>query len=230
MKKNVVTYDGLTGLPMVSKDVVDSLETNGTYLPDVENVVYNLQTEKRIPKIGEDGKRIKGADGRDVFETVKLDNPVLVTRVWWADGTSTTVRNSAHDRIETETVDIGGRKVVKASDCSKEFGLMAAVVKRTCGVPDDKGEMTDTNMGKIIADIVRHAFDQNVENAKSAEAKARRKAELEAKKAEPKKAKPRKYSQRDLVQMAGPILEKLAAKAAEDPDFVQKLLGAFKGA
>ena len=217
MKKNVVTYDGLTGYPMVSQDVIESLETNGTYLPDVVRVVYNLQTVKRIHE--------KGDDGKDIIKTEVLENPILVTKVWWADNTSTTVRNSAHDKVETEEVQLeDGRTVTVATECAKEFGLMAAVTKRTCGIPDDNGEMTETNMGKIITDIVKSAYDQNLEAAKAKIQKAKRKAELEAKKAEPKKAKAKRYSYNDLTQFAGPILEAFAKKIAENPEYLQNLL------
>lgn len=219
MKKNVITRDYLGNIS-ISKDVISSLETNGTYLPDVIRVVFNLKTDKRI--------RVKDdTTGEEKTETVKLDNPILVTKVWWADGTSTTVKNSEHDRIETEEVDLeDGRKVTVATECSKTFGIMAAVTKRTCGVPDEKGEMVKTNLGKILSDIVNSAYDQNIETEKTKIKNAKRK-EAAAKRAEKVKApKAKRYSINEILNLIGPILE----KAAKNPDAIKNAVEALKGA
>ena len=219
MKKNVITRDYLGNIS-ISKDVISSLETNGTYLPDVTRVVFNLKTDKRI--------RVKDdTTGEEKTETVKLDNPVLVTKVWWADGTSTTVKNSEHDRVETEEVELeDGRKVTVATECSKTFGIMAAVTKRTCGVPDKNGEMVKTNLGKILSDIVNSAYDQNLETEKTKIKNAKRK-EAAAKRAEKAKApKAKKYSINEILNLIGPILE----KAAKNPDVIKNAVEALKGA
>lgn len=248
MKKNVVTTDPITGLKLVSQDVIDALETNGTYLPDVKRVVFSLKTtekvavknadgsEKKVPAVNKDGSEIKTKDGKTVmktvFETKKLDNPVLVTKVWWADNTTTTVKNSEHDRIETEEIELeDGKKVTVASECSKTFGIMAAVTKRTCGIPGDDGEMIETNVGKILTDIVGSAYDQQVEEAKAKIQKAKAKEKAEAQKAKAKQPKPKKYSGKELLQLAGPILEAIAAKVAENPELLADILkGSEKGA
>ena len=219
MKKNVITRDYLGNIS-ISKDVISSLETNGTYLPDVTRVVFNLKTEKRI--------RVKDeATGEEKVEMVKLDNPVLVTKVWWADGTSTTVKNSEHDRVETEEVELeGGRKITVATECSKTFGVMAAVTKRTCGVPDEKGEMVNTNLGKILSDIVSSAYDQNLEAEKTKIKNAKRK-EAAAKRAEKtKEPKAKRYSIAEILNLIGPILE----NAAKNPDAIKNAVEALKGA
>ena len=219
MKKNVITRDYLGNIS-ISKDVISSLETNGTYLPDVSRVVFNLKTEKRI--------RVKDeTTGEEKTETVKLDNPILVTKIWWADGTSTTVKNSEHDKVETEEVELeDGRKVTVATECSKTFGIMAAVTKRTCGVPDKNGEMINTNLGKILSDIVKSAYDQNVETEKTRIKNAKRKAAAEVRAQKAKEPKAKKYSIAEILNLIGPILE----NAAKNPDAIKNALDALKGA
>jgi transcriptional regulator NrdR family protein len=219
MKKNVITRDYLGNIS-ISKDVISSLETNGTYLPDVSRVVFNLKTDKRI--------RVKDeTTGEEKTETVKLDNPILVTKIWWADGTSTTVKNSEHDKVETEEVELeDGRKVTVATECSKTFGIMAAVTKRTCGVPDKNGEMINTNLGKILSDIVKSAYDQNVETEKTRIKNAKRKAAAEVRAQKAKEPKAKKYSIAEILNLIGPILE----NAAKNPDALKNALNALKGA
>ena len=219
MKKNVITRDYLGNIS-ISKDVISSLETNGTYLPDVSRVVFNLKTEKRI--------RVKDeTTGEEKTETVKLDNPILVTKIWWADGTSTTVKNSEHDKVETEEVELeDGRKVTVATECSKTFGIMAAVTKRTCGVPDKNGEMINTNLGKILSDIVKSAYDQNVETEKTRIKNAKRKAAAEVRAQKAKEPKAKRYSIAEILNLIGPILE----NAAKNPDAIKNALNALKGA
>lgn len=219
MKKNVITRDYLGNIS-ISKDVISSLETNGTYLPDVTRVVFNLKTDKRIHVTDE-------ATGEKKTETVKLDNPVLVTKVWWADGTSTTVKNSEHDRVETEEAELeDGRKVTVATECSKTFGIMAAVTKRTCGVPDKNGEMVKTNLGKILSDIVNSAYDQNLETEKTKIKNAKRKAAAEERAQKAKEPKAKKYSINEILNLIGPILE----KAVKNPDVIKNAVEALKGA
>ena len=219
MKKNVITRDYLGNIS-ISKDVISSLETNGTYLPDVSRVVFNLKTEKRI--------RVKDeTTGEEKTETVKLDNPILVTKIWWADGTSTTVKNSEHDKVETEEVELeDGRKVTVATECSKTFGIMAAVTKRTCGIPDKNGEMINTNLGKILSDIVNSAYDQNVETEKTRIKNAKRKAAAEVRAQKAKEPKAKKYSIAEILNLIGPILE----NAAKNPDAIKNAVEALRGA
>ena len=215
MKKNVITRDHLGNIN-ISDDVINSLETNGTYLPDVVRVVFNLKTDKRIHSKDE-------TTGKEKTEIVKLDHPVLVTKIWWADGTSTTVRNSEHDHVETEEVKLeNGRTVTVATESSKTFGIMAAVTKRTCGVPDKRGEIVNANLGKILTDIVTSAYDQNLEAEKAKIKEAKRK-EAATKRAEQAKAhKTKRYSYRELLDLAGGLLEKIET-AAKNPSAVEAL-------
>ena len=242
MKKS---YNISDGIMTVDKDVLDSMEYNGTYLPNVEHVTFNLRTEekvavkdengepKRIPAKNRDGSEIKGKKGNVVtkvqYETRKLDNPVLVTRVTFEGGTSVTVRNSEHDPVETEQVEVekgSGVKATVASRCSKERGIAYAILKRACGIVGDKGEVGGNGLGRILNEIVDEGYDQQFEEAKSRLLRSKKKAAFEELKKQPKKAKQKRYSYNELVQLAGPILESLAKKAQTDPGFVQKLLGA----
>lgn len=193
MRKNVISKDQY-GNTVIDRNAVDMLKTNGTYLPDVERVVFNLKTEDRRLVEGET------AGEKPTYETYELENPILTTKIWWADGTTTTVKNSLHDKVEVEEVDVGGKKVKVATDCSKELGVAMATVKRTCGVPDAKGEIVGTGMGKILRDIVANGHDQVLEDAKAKAAKAAKKAEYEKRAAEPKKPKKQKRTERDLLE------------------------------
>ena len=218
MRKNVISEDKY-GNTVIDRNAVDMLRTNGTYLPDVERVVFNLKTVSKRQKIDETGPMTDEA-GNPVYEMYEIPNPILTTKVWWADGTTTTVKNSLHDKVEVEEVDVGGRKIKVATDCSKEIGVAMATVKRTCGVPDAKGEIVGTGMGKILRDIVENAHDQVLEDAKAKAAKAKKKAEYEKRAAEPKKQKAKVYTQRDVIQMLGRLLERMA-KTAEQADAEQ---------
>lgn len=205
MRKNVISKDQ-HGNTVIDRNAVDMLKANGTYLPDVERVVFNLKTEDR--------RLAESAPGeKPTYETYELKNPILTTKIWWADGTTTIVKNSLHDKVEVKEVDVGGRKVKVATDCSKELGVAMATVKRTCGVPDAKGEIVGTGMGKILRDIVANGHDQVLEDAKAKAAKAAKKAEFEKRAAEPKKAKKKVWTQKDIIQMLGPLLERMLATA-----------------
>ena len=242
MKKSYRISDGITA---ADKDVLDSMEYNGTYLPNVERVIFNLKTEekvavkdengepKRIPAKNRDGSEIKDKKGNVVtnvqYETRKLDNPVLLTRVMFDDGTFVTVRNSEHDPVETEQVEVekgSGVKVTVASRCSKERGIAYAILKRACGIVGDKGEVGGNGLGRILSEIVDEGYDQQLEDAKSRLRRSKKKAAFEELKKQPKKAKQKRYSYNELAQLAGPILESLAQKVQKDPGFIQKLLGA----
>lgn len=224
----------MTGVVTISDDVVRSLEKNGTYLPDVERVSFKLVTEDRIPKTDKDGKPVLGEDGKPAYDVRPLGRTALRTKVWWADGTTTTVRSSKHDLVETEEVEMeDGSKVTVATECSKTFGVMAAVVKRTCGVPGEDGEMVDTGVGRILTEIVEDGYDKAVEDAKARIRKAKsaeaKKKAAEAK-AQPKKPRAKRWSANELLQLAGPILEALAKRVAENPSIVESILGADKAA
>ena len=230
--KVIKTENGTT---TISQYAIDSLKRNGTYLPDVKNVIFNLKTEKRIVETAKDGTKTK--------KTVKLDKPILMTKICWADGTSTTVKNSKHDNVETVEVNLDengaviaaddtetkvASTVIVASDCAKEFGIMAAVTKRTCQKFDNDGNEVDAGgMGRIITDINGSAYDQNLDAAKAVVMKAKAKAVYAERKAkESAKPKVKKYSDRDIKQLIGPILEALALRVAKNPEVLDKIMGA----
>ena len=210
MRKNVISKDQ-HGNTVIDRNAVDMLKTNGTYLPDVERVVFNLKTEDR--------RLAESAPGeKPTYETYELENPILTTKIWWADGTTTTVKNSLHDKVEVKEVDVGGRKVKVATDCSKEAGVAMATVKRTCGVPDDKGEIVGTGMGKILREIVGNARDLVLEDAKAKAAKAKKKEDAARRMAAPKKPKEKTYTQKDVIQMLGRLLDRMSQTVDDSDD------------
>ena len=58
-----------------------------------------------------------------------------------------------------------------------------------------------------------NGHDQVLEDAKAKAAKAAKKAEYEKRAAEPKKAKKKIWTQKDIIQMLGPLLERMLATA-----------------
>lgn len=214
MRREVVsTRDGAA---VIDRDVVDSLKVNGTYLPDVEKVMFSLKTSDRRRATDADGNPVFDSANKPVYETYSVE-PTLATKVWWADGTTTTVKNSKDDPVEVVTVEVDGVPVEVASDRSKEVGLAMAVVKRTCGRPGPDGEIADSGMGRILREIVGGATDTAVEGAKARAAAAKRKAEAAAR-ASAASAKKRRYTEKDIVRMLGPILERMLESMNTAPE------------
>jgi hypothetical protein len=219
-----------------AKQVADSLNYNGTYAPDVDRVIFSLKTEETRRALDADGKPAFKTDDKGetvpAYETVPTPYPVLATTVFFADGTSVTVKNSEHDPVQVVEEEIGGRKVKTAARVSKEAAVAHAIVKRLCGLPDSKGKVSGAAYGKVLDQIVTEARDQNVAEAKAdLEAKERKeraaKAEEEkAKAAEAKaaaKAKEKAAALAEQLQAIAPLAKVLAKAFGFDGDVEAKL-------
>lgn len=68
-----------------------------------------------------------------------------VTKVWFKDGTSVTIKTSKGDVF------------------SKEIGLCYAIIKRVFGVPDEKGEVKSDGYMNKLKKMVDSAYDQKAE-------------------------------------------------------------------
>jgi hypothetical protein len=194
----VVDEDTLVGYDMneeLGDCVVQSLIRNNSFVPNINNVIFNTKIDEDVVKKDENGNPIKDDNGRVIKEKKALENPVLVTVVYFVDGTKVTVRNSEKDGIKlvekTITLSDGSTKtVMTASEESKEIGLVYAIVKRVICNYDEQGTIENAGFARFLNKIINNAHVQDVENAKIlAERKISNLRNKEAKK-EAKKSNP----------------------------------------
>lgn len=161
--------------------MVRSIEKNGTFVPGIKRVLFNIGNKKYMVRDA-DGKTIKDENGKVKTETRK----VLTTVIFFMDGTKCTVTNSEHDGVQFEKNEDG---IEVASRCSKECGVVYCILKRCLADIDDNGNVLGNGFGRKLNDIVDAAYDSQVENAKRKAAKAAAKAKYEATKgtAKPKR-------------------------------------------
>ena len=161
--------------------MVRSIEKNGTFVPGIKRVLFNIGNKKYMVRDA-DGKTIKDENGKVKTETRK----VLTTVIFFMDGTKCTVTNSEHDGVQFEKNEDG---IEVASRCSKECGVVYCILKRCLADIDANGNVLGNGFGRKLNDIVDAAYDSQVENAKRKAAKAAAKAKYEATKgtAKPKR-------------------------------------------
>ena len=204
--------------------VVESLIKNNTFVPNIERVIFNTKTTDEVAKKDGDGNPVLDDNGRVVKETVTLENPVLVTVVYFKDGTKVTVKNSDKDAIalvdEKVKLSDGTETTVRtASQESKEIGLVYAIVKRiVCGY-DKGGNVQNAGFAKFLHKVVRNALVQDVAEAKMAGDRKISKAKAKEAKAEKKAKAPRE--KRDLRS----VVSDLASTVGGLKDIVAKLIG-----
>jgi len=153
--------------------------------------IFNVKTEEIVPVLDESGKQVyrTGENGEKVpvKKTVKLENPVLASKIYFEDGTWTVVKNSGEDTIDLveEKLPNGGT-VVTASNGSKERALAYAIVKHAFGIADPKtGEVRGANLGRRFEKIIKASVDQRVQKAAAkASAKAASQPRREKKRTE----------------------------------------------
>lgn len=208
----------------IKDNVVKSLKENNCYMPMVNRVIYNIG-KKAYPKLDENGKRIKDENGKIV-----MDKPVdvLATVVFFDDNTKISVVNSAHDGVTFEDHVLSNGNTVKvASDCSKEIGLVYAIVKRMIALPDknDPDKMKTEGLGRRLRTAVKDlSYDSVIEKAELKIARAKSKAEHEAKlnTAKPKK----RYSIAGTLTRINEMLDKADGPKAEG--LLNKIYSIFK--
>ena len=183
--------------------MVKSIEKNGTFVPGIKRVLFNIGNKKYIVRDA-DGKTVKDENGKVKTETRK----VLTTVIFFDDGTKCTVTNSEHDGVQFEKNKDG---IDVASRCSKECGVVYCILKRCLADIDANGNALGNGFGRKLNDIVDAAYDSQVENAKRKAAKAEAKAKYEATKGTAKPKRQRESLAKTIDRLTD-ILEALEAK------------------
>lgn len=175
--------------------LVDAIEKRNAFIPDISRTLFNIGTKKYNVR-DENGKTVKDENGKPKTEVRK----VLTTVIFFADGTKCTVTNSEHDGVKFEKNDDG---IEVASACSKEVGVVYALVKKLTGCPDENGNILGDGFGRKLHDIVDTAYDINVEEAKRKAAKTAAKAKYEATKNTGKPKRQRESLAKSVDRLAG---------------------------
>ena len=183
--------------------MVKSIEKNGTFVPGIKRVLFNIGNKKYIVRDADD-KTVKDENGKVKTETRK----VLTTVIFFDDGTKCTVTNSEHDGVQFEKNKDG---IEVASRCSKECGVVYCILKRCLADIDYNGNALGNGFGRKLNDIVDAAYDSQVENAKRKAAKAAAKAKYEATKGTAKPKRQRESLAKTIDRLTD-ILETLEAK------------------
>lgn len=171
----------------LGEQVLRQLVRNNAFLPNVERVVYNTDLTARGG--GEDRPSI----------------PVLVTVVYFVDGTKVTVKNSDKDGITLVDKKVklsDGQEITvrTASDESKEIGLVYALAKRMVCEYDEDGNVMNAGFAGLLRKLVGKARCQDVEQAK---------LDKERKNAKAAADKPKKETLRDTVRNLAGVVEGL---------------------
>lgn len=205
----------------INPEVIKELKQNNTAFPDIKRVIYNIG-KKSYRKLDENGKSIRDEKGKLVMSE-PVD--VLATVVYFADDTKISVVNSVADGLRFEDHTLSNGSTVKvASRESKEMGLVYAIVKRLLTKYDKDGKPLDSATGRILNDYVKKSYDSIIEQAELKIARAKSKAEHEAKlnTAKPKK----RYSIKDTLARINEMLDKADGPKAEG--LLNKLYSIFK--
>lgn len=184
-------------------NLVESLEKSNAFIPDIKRTLFNVGTKKYTVR-DENGKTVKDENGKPKTEVRK----VLTTVIFFTDGTKCTVTNSEHDGVKFEKNKNG---IEVASACSKEVGVVYALVKKLAGRPDKNGNILGNGFGRKLHDLVEAAYDTNVEEAKRKAAKAAAKAKYEETKNTAKPKKPRESLAKSVDRLTN-VLESLETK------------------
>lgn len=186
-------------------DVVDSINFNGTYIPGIDRVIYNIG-KKSYPKLDENGKRVKDPVTKKVVMEAPID--VLTTIVYFEDNSKIVVTNSQFDGVTFEDVTLSDGSTVKtATESSKEMGLVYALAKRLVSCYDERGNMVSNGFGRRLREEVALAHDSVVEEAELKIARAKSKAEHEAK-MNTGKPKKKRYSIAETLERMNNVLSK----------------------
>jgi hypothetical protein len=219
--KRTIMIDHCTNMPIINSTVIEDLELNNTAFPDIERIIYNIG-KKAYRKLDENGKSVRDEKGKIVMSE-PVD--VLATVVYFVDDTKISVVNSAADGVKFEDHTLSNGSTVKvASRESKEMGLVYAIVKRLLTKYDENGKPLNSATGRILNDYVKGSYDCTIEKAELKIARAKSKAEHDAKlnTAKPKK----RYSIAETLARINEMLDKADGPKAEG--IVNKIAAIFK--
>lgn len=220
MIRTVVT-DPYSLMSSVEASVIEDLKLNNTSFPNIKRIIYNIG-KKSYRKLDENGKSVRDANGKIVMlEPVD----VLATVVYFADDTKIAVVNSAADGVRFKDHILSNGTTIKvASRESKEMGLVYAIIKRLFTRYDEAGKPLNSATGRILNDYVKKSYDNVIERAELKIARAKSKAEHEAKlnTAKPKK----KYSISETLARINEMLDKADGPKVEG--IINKITSIFK--
>ena len=213
-------------IPVIQNDsvptgVLAEIYDNNCYMPHISRVIYNIG-KKSYPKLDENGKRLKDEKGK-IIMTEPVD--ILATIVYFDDDTKISVVNSVLDGVTFEDVKLSDGSTIKAaSEASKEIGLVYAIVKRLASFPDENGEFKNSGFGRKLRDEVAMAYDSVIERAELKIARAKSKAEHNAKLNTAKTKQ--NYSIKGTLARINEMLDKAEGSKAEG--VLNKLYSIFK--
>jgi hypothetical protein len=208
-------------MPVIKSEVLEDLKLNNTAFPDIKRIIYNIG-KKAYRKLDENGKSVRDEKGKIVMSE-PVD--VLATVVYFVDDTKISVVNSAADGVKFEDHTLSNGSTVKvASRESKEMGLVYAIVKRLVTKYDENDKPLESAIGRILNDHVKGSYDCVIERAELKIARAKSKAEHDAKlnTAKPKK----RYSIAETLARINEMLDKADGPKAEG--LINKLAAIFK--
>lgn len=174
--------------------VVESLVRNNAFCPNVDRVIFATNTKDEA-------------------------HPVLATVVYFKDGTKSTVKNCGGDKItlvdEKVTLSNGDEVVVKtASQESKEAGVTYAILKRLLCEYDENGKVSGSGFVNFLKRVVKNAYCQDIEEAKTV-------GERKIAKARAKAAKPAVNGKRESLRS---VVKDLSTTVFGLKNLVEKLL------
>lgn len=158
--------------------IADDFIKQGFAFPAIKRIIFNTGNKTVKPaKKDETGKVIEEA----------VTRPALATIIEYIDGSKVSVVNSETDPLH---LDENGRP----SEQDKENGIAHAIAKTLLASRIKDGQLgsctRDTaGYGRIMRELVKTAYDQQDERAKREAAKAKAKAEHEARQAAAKENK-----------------------------------------
>jgi hypothetical protein len=179
--------------------------------------IFNVKTEETVPVLDENGKPtyVQKPTGEKymVKKAVKLEHPVLASKVFFEDGTWTIVKNTGEDSIDLVEVELpNGQKVITASDASKERALAYAIVKHAFGQADPKTrEVKNANLGRRFDKILKASIDQRICSAmsKSKQKKAAKAKCQETKQTESETKTKKSINKKSVIDIEPKIITKL---------------------
>lgn len=184
----VIGMGNVKGVVLNAPEIIDELKDGGVSMPDIVQVIFNVSPSKSVAKRDKDKNLVIDPKTKKPVRVVVRSTPTLATTIYFGDGSKVTVTNSENDAI------LG--KDGKIMPEAYERGVVYAIVKRIFskyGTDEKTGDLVlkSEGFGRILHEIVDHAYNQPAELIKRKEAKDAARVEhrrrQEAAKANPKK-------------------------------------------
>ena len=177
----------------INPSALQELLENNFTAPHIKRVIFNLKTFDSKAERDANGSLIIDENTNKPKRVQVACKPVLATTIEFIDNTKCSVKNSLNDTVDTEYFTLeDGSKVVVATEQAKELGVVYCILKRFIGKPDENGNIIGDGFGRILRDIVKNAYDEDLEAAKNKVKKAasKKRHEETIKNAKPKTKNP----------------------------------------